>query len=201
MLLYTVANYNILSTHDLSPQLKEYSVCNTKRYLRVHVQLLLTYLSKTFSWSTLSSRGGRHSTIASASERCILGGGRGEIVGWGVQSTSIHDDLIQNMAVKLLTSWLEFLLRTENLNTWQMSIGHTLKLNWFDYKQCLAIHTVIQFEQNTIAICGDIKRVCSREFHLFMHLLHMCTSVHSCSQYQACPLQGCEWSIIHSVLE
>jgi len=105
------------------------------------------------------------------------------------------------MAVKLLISWLDFLLRTENLYTWQRSIVRTLKLSWFVYKQCLAIHTVIQFEQNTIAICGDIKWVCSREFHLFMHLLHMCMSVHSCSQYQACPLQRCEWSTIHSVLE
>ena len=120
-----------------------------------------------------------------------LGGGRGEIVGWSVQSTSIHDDMIQNMTVKLLTSWLEFLLRTENLNTWQRSIGRTLKLNWFDYKQCLAIHTVIQFEQNTIAICGDIKWVCSREFHLIVHAF--ITHVHVCTQLLTIS--------IHSVLE
>jgi len=52
----------------------------------------------------------------------------GETIKWDVQSTSLHSDMIQNMAVKLTISWahdpshpqilwLEFLQRTENLNT------------------------------------------------------------------------------------
>ena len=75
---------------------------------------------------------------------------------------------------------------TENLYTWQRSIGHTLKLNWFDYRQCLAIHTVIQFEQNTIAICGDIKWVCSKLVQAFIAHVPVCTQLLTISSTTTC---------------
>ena len=69
---------------------------------------------------------------------------------------------------------LELLLRMENLNTRQRS--SRLKLNWFGYRNAQQYtQSYIQFQQNMIANCVDIKclgMVCSTELHLFMHLLH-----------------------------
>ena len=79
MQVYNAANFNMLSTQLVSPLLKECSVHNTKRYIHVHVQLLLTYLQRPSPGQPCHRKGGRHSTTAFADDSVSLKrGDRGE---------------------------------------------------------------------------------------------------------------------------